>query len=195
MVNFTPIHSTRNKLVLHDDVNKCQHFPRYWPFVRGIHPSPVVPLTKASYAQLWCVFFYLRLNKRLSKQTRRRWFGTSPRSLWRHCNVPNQQFISGTYQARKQKSYLSKSYCGQISLFTKIRHDAKLRANIFRSQWMMCMLSEGNRCLPLLYGGPLHYRKTSSISRTLVGSKIVDNSDVVGASPVGAAPTTSSFST
>ena len=57
MVHFTPIHSTRNELVLHDDVNKCQHFPRYWPFVRGIHPSPVVPLTKASYAQLLCVFF------------------------------------------------------------------------------------------------------------------------------------------
>ena len=41
----------------------------------------------------------------------------------------------------------------------------------------------------------LQYRKTSHISRTLVGNKIVDNSDVVGASPVGAAPTTSSFST
>ena len=41
----------------------------------------------------------------------------------------------------------------------------------------------------------IKYRKTSNISRTLVGSKIVDNSDVVGASPVGAAPTTSSFST
>ena len=39
------------------------------------------------------------------------------------------------------------------------------------------------------------YRKNSSISRTLVGNKIIDNSDVVGASPVGAAPTTSSFST
>ena len=41
----------------------------------------------------------------------------------------------------------------------------------------------------------INYRKTSNISRTLVGNKIVDNSDVVGASPVGAAPTTSSFST
>ena len=42
-----------------------------------------------------------------------------------------------------------------------------------------------------------YYRKASNISRTLVGNKIVDNSDihVVGASPVGAAPTTSSFST
>ena len=25
----------------HDDVNKWKHFPRYWPFVRGIHRSPV----------------------------------------------------------------------------------------------------------------------------------------------------------
>ena len=41
----------------------------------------------------------------------------------------------------------------------------------------------------------LIYRKTSDISRTFVGNKIVDNSDVVGASPVGAAPTTSSFCT
>ena len=40
-----------------------------------------------------------------------------------------------------------------------------------------------------------HYRQFSNIRRTLVGNKIVDHSDVVGASPVGAAPTTSSFST
>ena len=32
------------------------------------------------------VFFDLRLNKRLSKQSRRRWFQTQSRSLWRHCN-------------------------------------------------------------------------------------------------------------
>ena len=25
----------------HDDVIKCKHFPRYWPFVRGIHRSAV----------------------------------------------------------------------------------------------------------------------------------------------------------
>ena len=25
----------------HDDVNKWKHFPRYWPFVRRIHWSPV----------------------------------------------------------------------------------------------------------------------------------------------------------
>ena len=27
--------------LIHDDVIKWKHFPRYWPFVRGIHRSPV----------------------------------------------------------------------------------------------------------------------------------------------------------
>ena len=39
------------------------------------------------------------------------------------------------------------------------------------------------------------YRQVSNIGCTLVGNKIVDRSNVVGASPVDAAPTTSSFST
>ena len=33
------------------------------------------------------VFFYLRLNKRLSKQSWGWWFETLSRPLWRHCNV------------------------------------------------------------------------------------------------------------
>ena len=32
------------------------------------------------------VFFDLHLNKRLNKQSRRRWFETPLHSLWRHCN-------------------------------------------------------------------------------------------------------------
>ena len=32
---------TRLILNSHDDVIKWKHFPRYWPFVRGIHRSPV----------------------------------------------------------------------------------------------------------------------------------------------------------
>ena len=46
-----------------------------------------------------------------------------------------------------------------------------------------------------MFGDGYIYRKVYNIRRTLVGNKIVDHSDVVGASPVGAAPTTSSFST
>ena len=54
----------------------------------------------------------------------------------------------------------------------------------------LCKLIGKNSAYALEY-----YRKTSKIRRTLVGIKIVDYSDVVGASPVGAAPTTSSFLT
>ena len=39
------------------------------------------------------------------------------------------------------------------------------------------------------------YCQTSNIKHTLIGNKLVDHSDVVGASPVDAAPTTSSFLT
>ena len=30
-----------SRALCHDDVIKWKHFPRYWPFVRGIHRSPV----------------------------------------------------------------------------------------------------------------------------------------------------------
>ena len=62
-----------------DDVIKRKHSPRYWPFVRV--NSPQGSVTRNFY-----VCFDLRPNKRLSKQARRRWFGTPLRSLWRHCN-------------------------------------------------------------------------------------------------------------
>ena len=47
----------------------------------------------------------------------------------------------------------------------------------------------------LNYTHNITYHQISNIRCTLVGNKIVDHSDVVGASPVGAAPTPSSFST
>ena len=40
-----------------------------------------------------------------------------------------------------------------------------------------------------------NYRQVSNIRRTLLDNWIVDLSDVIEASPVGAAPTTSSLST
>ena len=39
----------------------------------------------------------------------------------------------------------------------------------------------------------LDYSQISNIRRALVENEIIDHSDVVGASPVGAAPTTSSL--
>ena len=51
------------------------------------------------------------------------------------------------------------------------------------------------KCADELYICASIYRQISDIRRALVGNTIVDHSDVVGASPVGAVPTTSSFPT
>ena len=56
-----------------DDVIKWKHFPRYWPFVRGIHRSPVNSPHKGKWRGALMFFFDARLNKRLGKQSRRRW--------------------------------------------------------------------------------------------------------------------------
>ena len=63
-------------LIKHDDVIKWKNFPRYWPFVRGLD-----------------VFFDLRLNKRLSKQSSVWWFETLLHSLWRHRNEVSDSML------------------------------------------------------------------------------------------------------
>ena len=48
--------------LIHDDVIKWNHFPRYWPFVSGIHRSRWIPRTKASDAELWCFLWSAWIN-------------------------------------------------------------------------------------------------------------------------------------
>ena len=85
-VACNPLRCLRGKLLninRHDDVIKWKHFPRNWPFVWRIHRSfPAQrPVTRS-----FDVFFDLRLNKRLWKQSWGRWFETLSRPLWRRCN-------------------------------------------------------------------------------------------------------------
>ena len=49
------------------------------------------------------VFFDLRLNKRLSKQSRRRLFETPLHSLWRHCNVINALLTDTCYRVKNEE--------------------------------------------------------------------------------------------
>ena len=69
--------------------HQMETFSRYWPFVRGIHRSPVIHphKQKASDAVLLISSLIRALNKRLSKKSWGWWFETPSRSLWRHCNV------------------------------------------------------------------------------------------------------------
>ena len=66
----------------HDDVIKWKHFPRYWPFVRGIHRSPVNfphrgQWRRALMLSLICVWI----------NGWGWWFETPSRPLWRHRNA------------------------------------------------------------------------------------------------------------
>ena len=64
-----------------------KHFAPCWPFVRRIRRSLVDSPHKGQWRGALMFFFYLRLNKRLSRQSRRRWFETPLCPLWCHCNV------------------------------------------------------------------------------------------------------------
>ena len=69
-----------------------------WKFCLGLnvlnHPTVLIHgwkrtgglLSQRPVTRSFDVFFDLRLNKRLRKQSRRWWFDTSSHSLWRHCN-------------------------------------------------------------------------------------------------------------
>ena len=60
----------------HDDVIKWKHFPRYWPFVRGIHRSPVNSPLKGQWRgalmfSLICVWINGWVNNREAGDLRR----------------------------------------------------------------------------------------------------------------------------
>ena len=75
------------KMQLDDDVIKWKHFPRYWPFVRGIHRSLVNSLHRGQWRGALMFSLICDLNKRLSKQWWGWWSPSPSRSLLRHCNV------------------------------------------------------------------------------------------------------------
>ena len=85
-------------LSIHDDVIKWKHCPRYWPFVRGIHRSPVNSLNKGQWRGALMFSLICVLIKRLSKQSWGWWSKTPTRSLWRHCNVI-RVYINDNYMA------------------------------------------------------------------------------------------------
>ena len=78
----------------HDGVIKWKHFPHRWPFVWGIHRSPMNSPHKGQWR--FDIFFDLSWSKRLSKQSRRWWFETPSRSLWRHCNGNRHNIFSSS---------------------------------------------------------------------------------------------------
>ena len=94
---------------IHDDVIKWKYFPRYWPFVRGIHRHRWIPLTKASDAELW-FFTYAGLNTWVNNREAYDLFETPSRPLWNHCN--DVDILSGPYIAEQNRSTVKRKGLG-----------------------------------------------------------------------------------
>ena len=125
------------------------------------------------------VFSDLRLNKRLSKQSWGWWFETLSSSLWRHCNVI-ARLKAILYNSHQRED------CNGIQIQIQSHYHMICNSRLFFSGRRQRRLQEGRhiRMLLRIRGN----RQTSNKRRILVGNKIVDHSDVVGTSPVGAAP-------
>ena len=100
----------------HGDVIKWKHFPRYWSFVRGIHRS----LVDCPHKDQWGGALMFSLNKRLSKQSRSRWFEMPLRSLWRHCN--GSIFFAGSVFGCFLRRVIKSAYVGNIGWSQQKHH-------------------------------------------------------------------------
>ena len=67
----------------------------------GIHQSPVDSSPKGQWRGALVFPSNVRLNKRLSKHSRRQWFETPWRSLWRHCNLVFEAAIAKKYNSTR----------------------------------------------------------------------------------------------
>ena len=86
--------------ILHDGVMKWKHFPHYWPFVRGIHRSPVNSPHKGQWRgalmfSLICVWIKGWVNRHEAGDLRRHHahydisvMVISLLNFWHHCSKP-----------------------------------------------------------------------------------------------------------
>ena len=72
---------------IHDDVIKWKPFSALLALCVGNSPVIGEFPSQRPVARSFAVFFDMRLNKRLNRQSIRRWFETPLCPLWRHCNI------------------------------------------------------------------------------------------------------------
>ena len=114
VTKFRPVYKGKRRAYTtqNDDVIKWKPFPRYWPFVRGIHRSPMNSLNKGQWREalmfsMICAWTNGWVNNREAGDLRRH---RCP--LWRHFNG-----IFTTESAPAIVSIAHTHYCG-ASCFT-----------------------------------------------------------------------------
>ena len=129
---------------------QMETFPRNWPFVRGIHRSPVNSPPQRPVTRSFDVFFDLRLNKRLSKQSWGLWFETLLCPLWLHCNGLNSIELIGHWETWLQQdikyihTHLNVRYPGHF-LWDCLQHVTRPHYHTASGNGLML---SGNRLLP-----------------------------------------------
>ena len=124
----------------HDDVIKWKHFPRYWPFVRGIHRSPVNFCHKGQWHGALMFSLICTLNKRLSKQSWGWWFDTPLRSLWRHYNV--MAYVINSLLPRSAGCDVKHAILNLASLIRLVSSDHLLIMSSDECQGTLLMMSQ-----------------------------------------------------
>ena len=99
--------------VYHDDVIKRKHFPRYWPFVKGIHRSPVNSPHKGQWRgalifSLICAWINGGVNHREAGDLRRH------RAHY-DVTVMVVEFLWILYHTRTQKSFMAQTASSCLS--------------------------------------------------------------------------------
>ena len=179
-----------NVSLSHDDVIKWKHCPRYWPFVWGIHRSPVNSPHKGQWRgalmfSFICVWINGWVNNRKADDFRRYRAHCdvtvmSVQRIPHHCgkwakgsalyNTETETKWSPFYRRHAQRNFLNEDYdvLIQISL-----NEMTMNHHWFRN---VALRQTGNMPLsePMMASFADVYRKVSNIRPTLVGNIIVD---------------------
>ena len=194
---------------MHHDVIKWKRFPNKMALWEGNSPIVGAFPHKILIMRSFEFFLFLTWSRCRTKQSSCRWFESSwvVRFVWCHCSGlyvcvyihthaltyiytntcillncygPYNGADHGPYNGWCPQDYVPKIICWNSKLKEYSPMKRHVRFYHFVFGWMHIKYM---------------YFQTSNISHALEGNEIVDHSDVVGASPVGAAPTTPSFST
>ena len=116
-------------------------------------------------------------------------------------SIDTRLTLSSYHVEGKCPSWLNvNTYLRISSLVTSETSEALIRESCYHNQHITCLIDQVfsntiSITINQIRVGYWYYCHTSNIGHTLVGTTLVDHSNVVGASPVSAVPTTFSFST
>ena len=107
----------------HDNVIKWKHFPRYWPFVRGIHRSPVNSVHKGRWRRalmfsLICSRINGSVNNRNAGDMRRHRAHYDVTVMWNYFVLISFIYI-----------YITQCFANRTTVFELWRYDLQMQMN------------------------------------------------------------------